>query len=383
MSIRWSDIYILPARNYSLCNGKSILSKNLKMSVHQKYEKQIKKAKSRLNPSNNWSSLEYAHLDFETTNQDLKPMSVVSTKTFKKEYLRQNRPCLIDNMFECKGLDSDSLVHCFSHEKFKVGTDNMSNAVKLSLKSFLYYCNTEAKIDDSPMYIFDSTIFKSTAVCNNGITVGRTLAETYKVPPVFKPDLFELGGERRPPFRWIVIGPARSGTGMHVDPLGTSAWNALVQGRKRWCLFPPNTPTHIINPQEKSFNDEGISWFATVYPLISQPNLRKALGMIEFVQSSNQIVFVPSGWHHVVINLEFTVAITHNFCSYYNFNNAWLRTRFSRPMLAKKVRRKLAGTDLLNLKRRQRLEKMMKEYETCPGVDSSQGSSSSESDDES
>jgi len=39
--------------------------------------------------------------------------------------------------------------------------------------------------------------------------------------------------------RWLIVGPARSGSSFHVDPNCTSAWNAVVRGSKKWIMFPP------------------------------------------------------------------------------------------------------------------------------------------------
>lgn len=109
-----------------------------------------------------------------------------------------------------------------------------------------------------------------------------------------------------------MLGPPRSGTGLHIDPLGTSAWNALVFGRKHWVLFPPDTPKEALKPP-RGADHEGITWFATVLPAARSASWPHH-PPIEFIQQPGETVFVPGGWHHAVLNIEQTIAITQNFC---------------------------------------------------------------------
>jgi hypothetical protein len=39
-----------------------------------------------------------------------------------------------------------------------------------------------------------------------------------QVPEYFRDDLFALLGDARPDHRWVIIGPAGSGSSFHVDP---------------------------------------------------------------------------------------------------------------------------------------------------------------------
>ena len=87
--------------------------------------------------------------------------------------------------------------------------------------------------DDSPLYLFEANL--------ESHTEADVMMKDYTPPKFFEEDLFPemFGDEGAPPHRWFLIGPKRSGSTVHQDPLGTSAWNTSLSGRKRWVMMPP------------------------------------------------------------------------------------------------------------------------------------------------
>lgn len=53
-------------------------------------------------------------------------------------------------------------------------------------------------------------------------------------------------------------------------------------------------------------------------------NQKKNVRSFELIQRAGQTVFVPSGWHHQVWNLEDTISINHNWFNGCNIHCIWM-----------------------------------------------------------
>lgn len=157
---------------------------------------------------------------------------------FRERFEDAGVPCIIKGLMDDWAASSEwtlpKLAERFPGEHFKCGETDEGDEVEVTLDVYRRYC--ESNTDDVPLYVFDEA-------WSDQDRDTKVLLDEYEPPIYFSEDLFQyLGDDKRPPFRWILLGPRRSGSRMHIDPCGTSAWNALISGRKRWALFPPGTP---------------------------------------------------------------------------------------------------------------------------------------------
>ena len=263
------------------------------------------------------------------------------------------------------------LASALGPSRLKVGTDDDGRGVRLGFDDFLDYCADpgHGRADDSPLYVFDGGFADSeteSSDSDGGSGSGRhrrkkkkkkragpgaAIAAAYAVPPPFSEDLLSFAGpHRRPPHRWLVVGPPRSGSGLHVDPLATAAWNTLLAGRKRWALFPPGTPPALVAPREAGVGREAADWFAAVHPRTAAPGW-PGPPALDCVQAAGETVYVPGGWWHAVLNLpsaeggggagrdssawpDLSIAVTQNFVSSANFARVWPAAAVGRPRMA-------------------------------------------------
>lgn len=263
---------------------------------------------------------------------------------FFEEFQLRQTPVIIEGcMDDWAAMDSSSssewtaekLEPRFRHLQFKCGEDDDGRRLRTKMKYFADYMKHQQ--DDSPLYLFQSAFHEDAQTC--------TLLKDFKVPDVFSQDFLNLVGmDKKPPWRWWCIGPERSGTTMHKDPLGTSAWNAVTHGYKRWLCIEPQIDVKLVkskNMREPGEDDEAIDYFKNILPRLKERVRREQLPVrfYEGIQKPGDVIYVPGQWWHGVVNLKDAVAVTQNFCGYAEFDRVFNCIRKQRPILAQRLRR--------------------------------------------
>jgi JmjC domain, hydroxylase len=86
-------------------------------------------------------------------------------------------------------------------------------------------------------------------------------------------------------YRFVYWGPPGSTTALHSDVLQSLSWSYNVCGAKEWTFY---VPTEISGKGEDEVQ-------------------------VVVLQNAGDLVMVPSGWKHSVVNLEETLSINHNW----------------------------------------------------------------------
>ncbi|XP_069323573.1 2-oxoglutarate and iron-dependent oxygenase JMJD4 isoform X1 [Eulemur rufifrons] len=121
-------------------------------------------------------------------------------------------------------------------------------------------------------------------------------------------------------YRFVYAGPKGSWSPFHADIFRSFSWSVNICGRKKWLLFPPG--------QEEALRDRhGSLPYDVTSPSLLDARLyprRQHCGPpLEVTQEAGEMLFVPSGWHHQVHNLDDTISINHNWVNGFNLARMW------------------------------------------------------------
>eukprot|EP01038_Epipyxis_sp_PR26KG_P016155 gene16155-21960_t len=294
-----------------------------------------------------WSCRQY---DYEIScpgilsNDDIPhiPATELSVQQFINNYEMRNLPVVITGAVNDwpalnKWKNIDYLINELGDAQLRATSAAAPLPATFTVKQYFQYA--QQIIEEAPLYLFERHFSH----------YAPQLELDYSIPKYFRPgpiedieqnnnnnnlchnrtDLFNVfGAQHRPDYRWLIAGPARSGSIFHIDPNQTNAWNVCIKGRKKWIFYPP----HVNPPGVKSSPDGAdvavpIStgeWLLSFwkYHKLARLNLNIHDRPLETIVNEGELIFVPHNYWHMVVNIdEESIALTHNYVSHSNLND--------------------------------------------------------------
>ncbi|XP_066596398.1 2-oxoglutarate and iron-dependent oxygenase JMJD4 [Prorops nasuta] len=161
----------------------------------------------------------------------------------------------------------------------------------------------------------------------------------YNVPKYFLSDwlneYYIAHPELKDDYMFVYMGPRGSWTPFHADVFTSYSWSANIVGRKRWLLFPPGEEYQLCNLHGQLIYDATSEelFNKSIYNQYNSETLKH----YDIIQESGQAIFIPSGWHHQVWNLEDTISINHNCINGCNIWIMWMALKKEFALVIREV----------------------------------------------
>ena len=203
----------------------------------------------------------------------------------------------------------DALVENYGDVRFPNAMGRSDDSVTLS--EFVDYMRSDShKSCDFPYYLVETNFEGARAV----------LLDDYHPPPALADNLADVPGTSSKP-HWL-LGGSRTGSLLHTDTRCACGWNACLFGRKRWLLLPPATDVSALGLLPYSGGPAG--WLEDHLDSLQTLSATGGLtGMRECIQEAGDLVFIPAGWHHCVVNLTASCAIAQTLITPSALPAAW------------------------------------------------------------
>ncbi|XP_072034844.1 2-oxoglutarate and iron-dependent oxygenase JMJD4-like [Amphiura filiformis] len=259
----------------------------------------------------------------------------ISYQDFFVKYLLPNRPCLLSSYVTAKWRSVKEWVKEDGQPNLDFLASNFGDALVpvADCNKVQYYAQpkTDMKLVNYIEYWKDhiSKGHKSKEGClylkDWHFVHVFTEYQAYETPIYFTSDwlneFWDLRSDRTDDdYRFVYMGPKGSWTPFHADVFRSFSWSANICGRKKWLLFPPGEERHL---KDHLGNLPYDVTSCELHDGKKYPNYKNACQPFEVVQEAGEVIFVPSGWHHQVYNLEDTISINHNWLNGCNIDIMW------------------------------------------------------------
>ena len=152
-----------------------------------------------------------------------------------------------------------------------------------------------------------------------------------RIPDYFADDFLQHlpdGSMYKDAWPSLFVGPRGTRSGLHVDAFGSNFWMAVMEGKKHWTLFRRGD-TALLGPSyvmslDPAFAADGAIGDADGHARDADAgqHLLSAAGGWDFVLEAGEVLFVPAGCAHTVVNCCDSVAISANYIDASNLDLA-------------------------------------------------------------